>query len=67
MDFVAITENEVILVDFKTDKVDQSEILIELYASQLQDYVKVLKQMYPDKEVKAYLYSLALKATIQVD
>lgn len=60
MDFVAMTEHEVILVDFKSDRVSDPQTLIERYTDQLEGYKKVLQQEYPDKPIKAYLYSLAL-------
>lgn len=66
MDMVAFTSDETILIDFKTDRVDSKDTLLELYTDQLKDYVKVLQQMRPDKPVKAYMYSLALKAYIEV-
>lgn len=66
MDMVAFTDEDTILIDFKTDRVDNSTVLLELYTDQLKDYVKVLSQMRPDKPVKAYLYSLALKDFIEV-
>lgn len=66
MDMVAFTNQDTILIDFKTDRVDNSEVLSELYTDQLKDYIRVLRQMRPDKPVKAYLYSLALKSFIEI-
>ena len=66
MDMVSFTDEATYLVDYKTDRVDSSETLLELYSDQLLAYTKVLKQMHPDKTVKTYLYSLALKSFIPV-
>ncbi|TXT19618.1 MAG: addA [Erysipelotrichaceae bacterium] len=66
MDMVAFTSEETILIDFKTDRVDSKEVLLELYTDQLRDYVRVLQQMRPNKPVKAYMYSLALKSYVEV-
>jgi ATP-dependent helicase/nuclease subunit A len=66
MDMVSFTDEATYLVDYKTDRVDSSEILLELYSDQLLAYSKVLKQMRPDHPVNTYLYSLALKSYIPV-
>ena len=66
MDMVAFTDQDTILIDYKTDRVTESDTLIELYTDQIKDYVRVLSQMRPDKPVKAYLYSLALKSYIEI-
>ncbi len=66
MDMVAFTKEETILVDFKTDRVDNESTLLELYSDQLKDYIRVLQQMHPEKPVKAFMYSLALKSFVEV-
>jgi ATP-dependent helicase/nuclease subunit A len=66
MDMVALTKEDTILIDFKTDRVDSPEVLKELYTDQLKDYVRVLSQMRPEKPVKAYLYSLVLRSFIEI-
>ncbi len=66
MDMVAFTKDETILIDFKTDRVDDVRILMELYTDQMKDYIRVLEKMDPSKPVKAYLYSLALKTFIEI-
>jgi ATP-dependent helicase/nuclease subunit A len=66
MDMVSFTDEATYLVDYKTDRVDSKETLLELYSDQLKDYAKVLKQMRPELPVRTYLYSLALKSFIPV-
>jgi len=66
MDMVSFTTEATYLVDYKTDRVDSSETLLELYYDQLLAYTKVLRQLRPEQPVKTYLYSLALKSYIPV-
>lgn len=59
MDFVAISDDKVILVDFKTD--NASEALIrERYTDQLNRYIRALHIIYPDRSVQASIYSFHL-------
>jgi ATP-dependent helicase/nuclease subunit A len=59
MDWVSVGE-KVVLVDFKSDQVDDADTLIEAYHEQIDLYRRVLQQRYPNHEVKAFVYSLAL-------
>lgn len=67
MDLVIISETDITLIDYKTDRVEDPQLLVELYQDQLQAYVRVLRQMHPDKPVKAYLYSLKFSTFIAID
>ena len=67
MDLVIIGETDITLIDYKTDRVEDPQLLVELYQDQLQAYVRVLRQMHPDKPVKAYLYSLKFSAFIPIE
>lgn len=60
MDLVVEFEHTVVLVDYKTDRVNSSEILVQRYQSQMQRYTDFLKIQFPDKEIQAYIYSLHL-------
>ncbi len=66
MDMVAFTATDTILIDFKTDRVDHMETLVELYRDQLKDYALILTKMRPEKPVRTYMYSLALSAFIEI-
>lgn len=66
MDLVIIGVNDITLIDYKTDRVEDPQVLVELYQDQLLAYVKVLRQMHPDKTVKAYLYSLKFSTFIPI-
>ena len=56
MDFVAVNEKEVLLIDFKTDNASPDEIR-KRYADQLNSYRKALKSLYPDHEITVYAWS----------
>lgn len=65
MDFVAIDE-DIIIIDFKSDYVKEEHTLIELYKEQLQAYASAMQILYPNKQVKTYIYSLVLHKEIIV-
>lgn len=67
MDLVIIGDEDITLIDYKTDRVDDPQVLVELYQDQLLAYVKVLRQMHPKKAVKAYLYSLKFSQFIPIN
>lgn len=66
MDLISITEDTCYLVDYKTDLVESPDVLIELYQEQLQGYASVLRQMYPNRKVETYLYSIVHKVFIEI-
>lgn len=65
IDFAAIGD-DVIIIDFKTDAVDDAKALAAMYADQLFAYEKAMTQLYPDKHIRTYLYSLRLHQMIAV-
>ena len=66
MDFVAIGDDEIILIDFKTDHAEPEDI-IERYSGQLNAYRRALHILYPDRPVKAYAWSLHSNAAILIE
>ena len=66
MDYVAQDENEVILIDFKSDRHAQADQLKTLYARQISIYLRCLHEMIPDKTIHAYLYSFDLDQFIEM-
>ncbi len=56
MDFVAMNDSEIILVDYKTDNATLEEIKSR-YSSQLNTYKKALQIIYPNITITAYAYS----------
>lgn len=62
-------KDKIIILDFKTDYVEQKNesILKERYGGQLRIYQKALAQIYDCDEVETYLYSVYLDKTIRLD
>ena len=59
MDLVVYKEDEVIIVDFKTDATDNENKLIDMYAAQLQTYKHSMEKI-TDLPVKTYIYAFPL-------
>jgi len=57
MDFVAVSESQVLLIDYKTDSVPPAEIA-RRYRDQLNAYRQALQILYPDHEIRVYAWSL---------
>ncbi len=60
-------QNEVILVDYKTDYVEGSgEELIDKYKVQLEIYKKALEESLKEKVKHVYIYSIYLNKDIEI-
>lgn len=66
MDFISVSNKEVVLVDFKSDRVDSEQTLIDRYQSQIDRYSQVLTLQYPQHNVQTYIYSLVLEKYIHI-
>lgn len=66
MDCIAVCDDTVYCIDYKTDGIDDESVFIELYHEQIENYMDVLQRQYPDKKVEGYLYSLRLKKFIEI-
>lgn len=66
IDFIAIADDSIILIDYKTDNIKSSNDLIARYRDQLTIYKDVLIKAY-QKEVEAYIYSFHLDLMVRVD
>lgn len=66
MDLVIYKEDEVIIVDFKTDAVDNEKKLIDLYAIQLQTYKKAMKKL-TNVPIHTYIYAFSLSKCIYLE
>lgn len=66
MDLVIYKEDEVIIVDFKTDAVDNEKKLIDLYAIQLQTYKKAMKKL-TNVLINTYIYAFSLSKCIYLE
>ncbi len=66
IDLYYITDNdELVLVDYKTDRVKEEAELIEKYKEQLELYKKALEKALNRKVDKVYIYSLYLNKEIE--
>jgi ATP-dependent exoDNAse (exonuclease V) beta subunit len=64
MDRVIFEEDRISVVDYKTgaDKETEKE-----YVSQLKSYIRILKEIYPDKKVEGVIAYMDLKEIRRVD
>ncbi|MCR4675185.1 MAG: helicase-exonuclease AddAB subunit AddA [Lachnospiraceae bacterium] len=60
IDAFYITEEGLVLVDYKTDRVSSGEELIDRYREQMDLYQKAMEQSYHRKVIKKVLYSFSL-------
>lgn len=60
MDLVVEDGDTIHILDFKTDRGKTMKELENLYQPQLKIYEDAMKEIYPDKKVKTYLYSFTL-------
>ncbi|NLY62826.1 MAG: UvrD-helicase domain-containing protein [Erysipelothrix sp.] len=66
IDMVAISDDEVIIVDFKTDNLEHEIDFVDRYASQLDFYADALALEYPDHKISKYIYSLKHETFIKL-
>lgn len=66
MDLVIYKDNEIIIVDFKTDTVDNEQKLIDLYTIQLQTYKKAMKKL-TNLPINTCIYSFSLSKCIYLE
>ena len=66
MDFVAMDDTSMTIIDFKTDRIDAPEEFIKRYRSQLSSYQDAMHILYPDKACETYIYAFHLRAFIQI-
>lgn len=66
MDLVIYKDNEIIIVDFKTDAVDNEQKLINLYTIQLQTYKKAMKKL-TNLPINTCIYSFSLSKCIYLE
>ncbi|SKC07443.1 DNA helicase/exodeoxyribonuclease V, subunit A [Lachnospiraceae bacterium] len=59
-------EKGLVLVDYKTDRVSDEEILIDRYREQLRLYAEALEQLTGKKVVEKLIYSVSLRRVISL-
>lgn len=67
IDLAVITENEISILDFKSDAAFDMESLIGRYRRQLETYKQAMQKIYPDRPVHIYLYSFSLQQLEQLN
>ena len=67
MDYVAMDDSKIILIDFKSDQKLTDHQLHLLYDEQLAAYVKALNHLYPNHHVDAYLYSFSNQSMSMIE
>ena len=66
IDYISIGLEEVIIIDYKSDRLDTSEEFINHYKDQLNLYKEALNVIYPNKITKCYIYAINLSKLIEV-
>lgn len=64
IDLYFIEDNDIVLVDYKTDNVNDAKILVDRYAKQLSLYKKALEEATGKKVKEVYIYSTKLNTEI---
>ncbi len=69
MDALAIKDQEIVLIDYKTDRVPATsgdDFLADRHRAQLELYKKALRAMFPGYEVHAWLYYLNIQRAVLI-
>ncbi|NLC54998.1 MAG: UvrD-helicase domain-containing protein [Erysipelothrix sp.] len=66
IDYLVETKDNVYIVDFKTDTVENDSELIERYQDQLNFYKQAIKPQFKDRTIELYLYSTHLDKFILI-
>ena len=65
IDFVSFYDDHIVLIDYKTDNLENEKEFVERYHAQLEAYAKVLFESF-HKPVASYIYSFNLNKTIAI-
>jgi ATP-dependent helicase/nuclease subunit A len=66
IDLLVEASDKNIIIDFKSDVVTTKEELVTRHKDQLLGYVYALQQVYPNKPIEAYVYSLHLNSYVSI-
>lgn len=66
MDFVSMNEQDITIIDFKTDALQESNAFLLRYQEQLAVYRQAMQILYPQCRIHTYIYSLHMHQMIQV-
>ena len=64
--FLIYKEDEIIIIDFKTDATNNENKLIDMYAPQLQTYKHSMERI-TDLPIKTYIYAFSLSKCIYLE
>ena len=67
IDVFWLENNEVTVLDYKTDKVDSAEELIMRYKTQLDIYGDALTKIFSVEKSKKLIYSFCLQEVIEIE
>lgn len=68
-DVIMITDNNITIVDYKTDRVSKNtttETLKQLHKPQMEYYKKILKNVFPKGNIKAIVYYLYINTYVTI-
>ncbi|MEG2384182.1 MAG: UvrD-helicase domain-containing protein [Erysipelotrichaceae bacterium] len=65
IDFMAIEDNNIIIIDFKSDHTNP-DILVQTYHEQLNTYQHSISLLYPNAKINTYIYSLVYGEMIEI-
>lgn len=66
VDFIAVDDQAIILIDFKTDRNVTQEILLQRYSQQINTYKIALSILFPQRVIEAYICSFDLETFIHI-
>ena len=66
IDVYFVEDGEIVLADYKTDRVDSADKLIDMYKIQLELYKDALEQITGKKVKEVIIYSVTLSEVINV-
>ncbi len=66
IDVFFIEDDEIVLLDYKTDSVKEPEDLIKRYRAQIDLYAKALEKAFNKKVKEKILYSFSLEKTVKI-
>ena len=66
IDAFFIEDGEVVLIDYKTDRVSDGETLIRRYKKQIELYRRAIEAATGYRVKESYLYSVALRKAVQI-
>lgn len=66
VDFIAVDDQKVILIDFKTDRNVTQELLLNRYHQQIETYQHALEILFPNRIIESYICSFDLETFIHI-